>query len=192
MAVAAVAAAAAPIATGVSVVIIASSASVAVPSIIPVAVPPVVSVAVSMTVSTVVSTVVSAIVSAIVSVIVTVGWARATHDKPLRRQPSGNAHCLQLTQLLANGQEGDVRLADEVIGNSSSRNGKQQQSLINIVHGQHASTHIADTRLLRRCGIQRTMNQSYTTCSTSPREEASPSRPSRAWLEWKPSFPRSC
>lgn len=184
MAVAAVVAAAAPIATGVSVVIIASSASVAVPSIIPVAVPPVVSVAVSMTVS--------AIVSAIVSVIVTVGWARATHDKPLRRQPSGNAHGLQLTQLLANGQEGDVRLADEVIGNSSSRNGKQQQSLVNIVHGQHASTHIADTRLLRRCGIQRTMNQSYTTCSTSPREEASPSRPSRAWLEWKPSFPRSC
>ena len=66
-------------------------------------------------------------------------------SSPLIRQ----VHGFQLLQLLANGEEGDMRLAGEVISQPSTDEQREQQGLIDIEDREHATTDVADARLLR-------------------------------------------
>ena len=76
-------------------------------------------------------------------------------SNPLIRQ----VHGFQLLQLLANGEEGDMRLAGEVIRQSSTDENRKQRGLIDIEDREHTTTDVADTRLLCWRGNHRT-NQS--------------------------------
>ena len=69
---------------------------------------------------------------------------------------SGNGLRVQLLQLLANRQVGEVRLPREVVRETPIPHSANADPLVDIVDREHASAHVADTVLLRLRGRLRT------------------------------------
>ena len=103
----------------------------------------------SMTVATAAMTVTTARMAALVRAVALLGLFASTLETRTNKRRSGNGLRVQLLQLLANSQIREMRLSRKVVGEASTPHAASLNPLVNIVDREHASTHIADTVLLR-------------------------------------------